>query len=426
VPIEATIALVVIAFLAIVALIAVTPDAAALRSRRSLRSTSAPEHAREDESVPDPDLRPAALHRVVRVSTWVFLFAATTIVAASGLWPEEQGAILVLLAVGGLYRLVVHEVLVTRLPEVVLHAAEGAMALLFAGFLVALTGGTASPFFFAFPLIVAGAALVVSPGATLILAAAAASTWLVAVAAAGPFPPDAAGLATIGIDLTALTLLAYVGMAIGREQRHAREQTYRLATVDALTGLRTRSVLFGSLERELSRSDRTGRPFCLLMLDLDGLKEVNDEHGHLAGDAALRAVGEVIHAGIRRIDTGARYGGDEFAVLLPETEAEGGRVLAEKLRSDIADLRLSAAGQLVSTSVSVGVVSFPGDGTTVGALLAQADDAMYRSKRDGRDRVTSGAPAGRNDGDPGGRRGGPGVPVMDEEARRTGVEGRPV
>jgi diguanylate cyclase (GGDEF)-like protein len=181
----------------------------------------------------------------------------------------------------------------------------------------------------------------------------------------------------------------------------------RRATVDQLTGLRTRSYLFSALERELIRSHRTGRGFCLLMIDLDDLKLINDRHGHLHGDRALRLVGDVIRDGIRRIDTGARFGGDEFVVLLPETDPTGGWVLAEKVRQGVADAGISANGVLVPTSVSVGLVTYPVDGETVGQLLERADDRMYGAKRLGRDQVI-------------------GVPVMDAQRAPTGSGRRPV
>jgi GGDEF domain-containing protein len=122
----------------------------------------------------------------------------------------------------------------------------------------------------------------------------------------------------LSLALIAIAVLTGVALAsavaLRREQRRAHEAAFRYATEDALTGLRTRAYLFAALERELARSERTGRGFCLLMIDLDELKGINDRYGHLAGDRALRSVGEVVRDGIRRIDTGARFGVDEFVV----------------------------------------------------------------------------------------------------------------
>jgi diguanylate cyclase (GGDEF)-like protein len=371
-------------------------DAAALDPQDPTSRAS----ARYREADEASDLRPAALDRIIRVATWVFLFAVTTIVAVTDLWGDRQTAILVLVGLAALYTFVLHELVPPRVPDAFLLIVEGAMAVLFAAVLVALTGGVGSPFFFALPLIVVGAAIVVTPGMALALTAGAALAYVVAVLEPSPALAEAS-LATIAVNLTALGLIGYIGMAVGREQRRARTETSRLATVDALTGLRTRPYLFAALERELSRSQRTGRAFCLLMIDMDDLKGINDRLGHLAGDRALRLVGDVVLAGIRRIDTGARFGGDEFVVLLPETDSTGGWILAEKIRQGVAAAGIEIDGAVAPTSVSVGLVTYPQDGERVGELLERADEAMYRSKRGGRDRTT-------------------GVPVMDADVSAAG------
>ena len=139
-------------------------------------------------------------------------------------------------------------------------------------------------------------------------------------------------MATVGVNLTALVLLSYVAMVIARAQRRTRDAAIRLSTVDSLTGLFNRTFFFAAIEREIARSARSGRGFCLLMMDLDELKSINDRLGHFHGDRVLRGVGEVITLGVRQIDTAARYGGDEFVVLLPETDPTGAFVLAEKIR----------------------------------------------------------------------------------------------
>jgi diguanylate cyclase (GGDEF)-like protein len=418
VPVQTLLALIAIAVLANLALIAASPG----RIRGLLRAVrlgpgrassgipvlpvtdagpDEPGRAASD-SPPEAELRPAALDRVVRVATWVFLFAVTSLVLVADVWADRREPVLALLGGAALYALMLHgRIRRVVAPERAL-AIEGVLSLGFAGALVALTGGASSPFFFAFPLIVVGAAIVVEPAVTLALTAGAGAAYVVAIIAAVPAAIAPAEVAAAGVNLAALCLVAYVGMALGREQRRVRDEAYRRATVDPLTGLRTRAFLFGVLERELIRSQRTGRGFCLLMLDLDELKAINDRHGHLQGDRALQSVGEVIRAGIRRIDTGARFGGDEFVVLLPETDPTGGWVLAEKMRQGVADAGIMVNGVSVATSVSVGLVSYPGDGETVGQLLERADDAMYRSKRAGRDRIT-------------------GIPVMDDDGARGGV-----
>ena len=194
-------------------------------------------------------------------------------------------------------------------------------------------------------------------------------------------------------------------MVIAREQRRARDAAIRLSTIDNLTGLFNRTFFFAAVEREIARSARSGRGFCLLMMDLDELKQINDRHGHFFGDRVLRGVGEVIREGGRRIDTAARYGGDEFVVLLPETDPTG----RLRPRREDPDGRRRAAGRCrghAHPAVDlVGVVSYPEDGRTSDELMITADTSMYRSKRAGKNRVT-------------------GVPVMDQSAagRPAGLE----
>ncbi|HLO36450.1 MAG TPA: GGDEF domain-containing protein [Candidatus Deferrimicrobium sp.] len=326
--------------------------------------------------------------RVVRIVAWVFILTTTVIVAATGLWPDTEPAILVLLAFSGLFVVVVHDLLPPDTLGAAKFVVEGSVAITVATLLIALTGGVASPFFFAFPLIVGGAALVVSPPITLTLVAAAAGGYLLAVLAgtAGPLGPATA--AVVGVNLTALVLIAYVAMVIARAQRRTRDAAIRLSTVDSLTGLFNRTFFFAAMDREIARCARSGRGFCLLMMDLDELKAINDRLGHFTGDKVLRGVGAVITQGVRQIDTAARYGGDEFVVLLPETDPTGAYVLAEKIRLGVNAMPIDMPSNAPRTSLSIGVVAYPDDGRTADELIISADGAMYASKRAGKDRVT--------------------------------------
>ena len=327
--------------------------------------------------------------RIVRIVSWVFLLTTSMIVAATGLWADTQPTILILLAFAGLFVVIVHDLLPADALGPAKFIVEGSVAITVSTMLVALTGGVASPFFFAFPLIVGGAALVVSPVITLALAAAASLGYVLAVlAGSAPGSLGSATSAVVGVNLIALILLAYVAMVIAREQRRTRDAAIRLSTVDSLTGLFNRTFFFAALEREIARCARSGRGFCLLMMDLDELKSINDRLGHFHGDRVLRGVGEVIAVGVRKIDTAARYGGDEFVVLLPETDPTGAFILAEKIRLGVGALPIELPGAGNRPSLSIGVVSFPDDGRSADELIISADGAMYASKRAGKDRVT--------------------------------------
>jgi diguanylate cyclase (GGDEF)-like protein/PAS domain S-box-containing protein len=159
------------------------------------------------------------------------------------------------------------------------------------------------------------------------------------------------------------------------EQRALEEQLRHQAFTDSLTGLANHRRLFEVLHAETSRSKRTGRDFCLLLLDLDGLKEINDQSGHLAGNRALCRLAQVLTDCCRSIDTAARQGGDEFALVLPETGIAAATLVAKR----ICDL-LAKDAEAPALSVSVGVASYPMDADTVGNLLYAADRALYEMK----------------------------------------------
>jgi diguanylate cyclase (GGDEF)-like protein len=342
----------------------------------------------EPAGVVDPDGVPTgAYDRVVRIVSWVFILATSTIVAITGQWPLTQPAIFALLATAGLFVLLVHDLLPPSSLGSAKFIVEGSVAITFATLLVLLTGGQDSPFFFTFPLIVGGAALVVSPRVTFALAAVASLAYLFAITSPISTSSTPVVIARVGINLTALVLLAYVATVIAGEQRRARDAAIRLSTIDPLTGLFNRTFFFAAVDREIARSARSNRGFCLLMMDLDELKTINDRHGHYFGDRVLGGVGEVIRSGVRKIDTAARYGGDEFVVLLPETDPTGAYVLAEKVRIGVTELDIAVSGSVLQASISVGVVSYPDDGRTSDELLISADQAMYASKRGGRNRV---------------------------------------
>jgi diguanylate cyclase (GGDEF) domain len=338
---------------------------------------------------PDGGGSTPAYDRVVRIVSWVFILVTGTIVLGTGLWPETQRAILVLLALTGVFLILVNDVLSPKALGSAKFVVEGSVALTGAAMLVALTGGVESPFFFTFPLVVAGAALVVSQSITIGLVVVAGLGYLLAVVLGSPADtPVTTDLAVVVVNLTALVLLAYIATVIAREQRRARDAAIRLSAVDPLTGLFNRSFFFAAIEREIARCARSGRGFCLLMMDLDELKAVNDRLGHFYGDRVLRGVGEVVSVGVRRIDTAARYGGDEFVVLLPETDPTGAFVLAEKIRIGVQEMVVDLPPTTAQPTLSLGVVSFPDDGRTADELMISADSAMYASKRAGKNRVT--------------------------------------
>lgn len=167
-----------------------------------------------------------------------------------------------------------------------------------------------------------------------------------------------------------LTLAAAV-----TERKVAETQLLALATRDPLTGIANYRHLITNLEAEIERSERTGRPFALLLMDVDGLKQINDRHGHLTGSRALCRVAEVLRDSARVVDTAARYGGDEFALLLPETTEEEALNVGERVSAGLA-----ADPERPALRASQGVAIHPRDGATPDALIEAADRKLYRGR----------------------------------------------
>jgi len=167
-----------------------------------------------------------------------------------------------------------------------------------------------------------------------------------------------------------------------------RRKYEHLATVDALTGLHNRLWLNSMFARELTRSQRGDDPLCLVMVDVDHFKEFNDQHGHLAGDELLCTMADVLRAEVRPHDMVARFGGEEFALLLPGTALEEARGIAERIRAQAAQapLPIENSSDAAPVTVSVGIAAAKVD-DTLQSLLARADEALYQAKRNGRNCV---------------------------------------
>jgi diguanylate cyclase (GGDEF)-like protein len=186
-------------------------------------------------------------------------------------------------------------------------------------------------------------------------------------------------------------LLEYLaGQAmVSIENASLHETVERQAVTDELTGLANARAFRSILEREIERSRRFRSPLALVMVDLDDFKQVNDTHGHQQGDEVLASVASVLRDFSRDIDAPARYGGEELAVVLPQTDAEGAARLAERMREAVERLRVPSVdgGAPLAVTASFGVASVPDSAGGREELVAAADAALYRAKRGGKNRV---------------------------------------
>jgi len=325
----------------------------------------------------------------LRVVWWLTITIVLLGVGISGSFAADQAPIFLLGGAAVLAVVVFHELVPAGRRRSLVRLGELVVAAALIGGLLALTGYASSPFAMLFALVSVAAALASGPRAGL-TAAALATAAFAGVLLIDPNlrqygPADALRLS---IGLVATWLLAFVAIAYAGHQRRAMQRVLDLSRTDPLTGLFNRSQLFMTLEQEVSRTRRSDRGFCVLMIDLDGLKAINDSAGHLRGDEVLRALGVVIHGSIRTVDSAYRYGGDEFVVLLPETDIVGAFVVAEKIRLGAEEVGMVAGGAEPITSVSIGLVSHPEDGMAAEELMAAADRAMYQAKKLGKNQIS--------------------------------------
>jgi diguanylate cyclase (GGDEF)-like protein len=206
---------------------------------------------------------------------------------------------------------------------------------------------------------------------------------LVLTAARGELRPAATRVVEILVNQAA-ALLANIQLA-NREKDRAMK--------DPLTALYNRRAFFENLAQAIARRERHSDPLCLLMLDLDYFKKLNDTHGHPAGDAALRATAEVLRRELRKGDVPARYGGEEFVIMLPGATETVARRVAERLRAALEEVAIAFGGTTLHVTASLGLAVWPDNGRQAEELLAAADRALYAAKAAGRNRVVCAPPA---------------------------------
>jgi diguanylate cyclase (GGDEF)-like protein len=187
-------------------------------------------------------------------------------------------------------------------------------------------------------------------------------------------------------DAEKVTILAQQ-FSLGLRRIRLYQEIEKLAVTDSLTEVGTRRYILEHFEKELRRSQMRGNTLSFLMIDVDSFKSINDHYGHLAGDMMLRGIAGILRSQVREIDMVGRYGGEEFCVVLPDTDRNGALYVAERIRNAVAEHPLRAYDVTVNVTISIGSVTFPRDGKTMSVLIDKADWALYRAKRSGRNMV---------------------------------------
>ena len=178
-----------------------------------------------------------------------------------------------------------------------------------------------------------------------------------------------------------------ISYRLSQRLRVQKEELERASQIDGLSQLNNRKYWEDQVIREFHRTRRSGRTMSLIMLDIDHFKKINDSYGHLAGDGVIRSIGQLFNDALRRYDLAGRYGGEEFAILLPETSLEEALMFAERLRVSVEAMEV--APHSIRCTASLGVAQMDGTTADYRELILKADQALYRAKDEGRNRVVA-------------------------------------
>jgi diguanylate cyclase (GGDEF)-like protein len=268
-------------------------------------------------------------------------------------------------------------------------AIETWAMIVFITWVLLYTGRLESPLLNLYLLVIITSALTLGKLSTLMQMAliAACYVWLGHPERIGSLPMISY-LATLATQLAPLVLVAYITTMLSADIRRALMQVKLLSETDDLTGALNMRAFNMVSERIFRHSMRYSHPFSVLMIDSDSLKSVNDAHGHEAGNRLLKMIIQCIRTHLRDTDYVARYGGDEFVVLLPETPCSAATAVAARIRQEIESMALATRTEPIRTTVSIGIACYPDHGSNLDIILEKADLAMYSSKSEGKNRTT--------------------------------------
>ncbi len=328
--------------------------------------------------------------RTIAEIEWLLLVLVLIYLIAGGAREDGRAAITMALFFFAAFILGLHYVNFYRQETRTKLTLETAVMIVFITWVVWSAGGIHSPLLNLYLLPIIASALILGKVITFVEMVAIALCFM-----ALHYDPRTRSLLTLAYwgELLALLapviLVAYITTMLSADIRYAMDKIKRVSDTDDLTGLYNMRAFSAILHRAFKQSVRHGHPLVVVMIDCDNLKTVNDTHGHEAGNRLLQHVVRRVREELRGSDVLARFGGDEFIALLPETEGKGGKEMGERIRRAIEGSTFDARGGDIATTVSVGIASYPSDGGSLEVIMDKADKAMYRAKQQGRNKVVA-------------------------------------
>jgi len=259
----------------------------------------------------------------------------------------------------------------------------------FITFVLFCTGKTGSPLLNLYLLVIIACAITLGRVMTMLEVVLIAACYLfMGYVDYGPDIVSAGTFTALMANFSPFLLVAYVTSLLAEDIHHARRKITVLSQTDELTGLLNMRAFSTLLDKQITTVERYSQPFTLMMIDVDELKKVNDQFGHATGTQMIKTFAASISDCVRTSDVLARYGGDEFVILMPHTRSEAALIAAERIRAAIHESSFDMNGQHIAASASIGIASYPESVDAARDVLDKADVALYWSKQSGRDRVT--------------------------------------
>ncbi len=339
--------------------------------------------------------------RTIAEIEWLLLVLVLVYVAAVGPQGESSIAIYMALFFMGAFILALHYVHFYRNETLTKLAIETLIMIVFTTWVTWYSGQINSPLLNLYLLPIIASALILGKLITTIEILIVIVCFLVMAHQPGQNSIDSVSYWGKMLALIApVVLVAYITTMLRADIRYAVTRIKRISDTDELTGVYNMRAFSAILRRTFQQCVRHDHPLSIVMLDSDNLKAVNDAHGHEAGNRLLQHLIRKVSEELRRSDTIARYGGDEFTILLPETDRKGAIETAERIRKSIETSQFDVRGTNVTATVSLGVAGYPEDGGNVDIIIDKADKALYRAKKRGRNQTATYEVEDDSDGSP--------------------------